>query len=305
MRALHISILLIISAFILYSCDSMTGNKADMNENPVVSSSVDIAANASTSAWYQGFETDAAGWLDADDSWYGDVTRVSSGTNGITSSEDDYHAIFSGDASSAPFTRFDGYRDTWTGEWIAEIDIYLDPSWPTGSGFDYSVAANGSDGAHQRDYIFHVGVVENEGLIVNGSNNTDFTVNSYKLLNENGGNYGVVSTAGWYTLQHRFYDDGGSLSVDLTLLDTDGNVLFSATRSNAGDLIPAEVGGNRYGWFTVIDVANGIHVDAHELYFPLPDPETKDDCKKGGWEDFGFKNQGQCIQFVNTGKDSR
>jgi hypothetical protein len=34
-------------------------------------------------------------------------------------------------------------------------------------------------------------------------------------------------------------------------------------------------------------------------------PETKDDCMKGGWEDFGFKNQGQCIKFVNTGKDSR
>lgn len=35
------------------------------------------------------------------------------------------------------------------------------------------------------------------------------------------------------------------------------------------------------------------------------DPEVKDDCKKGGWEDYGFKNQGQCIKFVNTGKDSR
>lgn len=35
------------------------------------------------------------------------------------------------------------------------------------------------------------------------------------------------------------------------------------------------------------------------------DPETKDECKKGGWQDFGFRNQGQCIQFVNTGKDSR
>jgi hypothetical protein len=37
----------------------------------------------------------------------------------------------------------------------------------------------------------------------------------------------------------------------------------------------------------------------------LPDAQTKDDCKKGGWEDFGFRNQGQCIRFVNTGKDSR
>lgn len=35
------------------------------------------------------------------------------------------------------------------------------------------------------------------------------------------------------------------------------------------------------------------------------DPETKDDCKNGGWKTFGFKNQGQCNRFINTGFDSR
>lgn len=34
-------------------------------------------------------------------------------------------------------------------------------------------------------------------------------------------------------------------------------------------------------------------------------PATKADCMKGGWEAFGFKNQGQCVRFVETGKDSR
>jgi hypothetical protein len=33
--------------------------------------------------------------------------------------------------------------------------------------------------------------------------------------------------------------------------------------------------------------------------------ESKDQCKNGGWEDFGFRNQGQCVRFVETGKDSR
>jgi Tol biopolymer transport system component len=35
---------------------------------------------------------------------------------------------------------------------------------------------------------------------------------------------------------------------------------------------------------------------------PLPGPtvpETKADCKNGGWRDFGFKNRGQCIKAVN------
>jgi hypothetical protein len=34
-------------------------------------------------------------------------------------------------------------------------------------------------------------------------------------------------------------------------------------------------------------------------------PTSKDQCKGGGWSGFGFKNQGLCIQYVNTGKDSR
>jgi hypothetical protein len=39
---------------------------------------------------------------------------------------------------------------------------------------------------------------------------------------------------------------------------------------------------------------------------PAPvEPVTPDDCKNGGWADFGFKNQGQCIRFVETGMDSR
>ena len=37
----------------------------------------------------------------------------------------------------------------------------------------------------------------------------------------------------------------------------------------------------------------------------IVDPQTKDDCKNGGWEAFGFRNQGQCVRFVETGKDSR
>ena len=33
-----------------------------------------------------------------------------------------------------------------------------------------------------------------------------------------------------------------------------------------------------------------------------PKPTGKADCKNGGWEAFGFRNQGECIRFVNAGK---
>jgi hypothetical protein len=37
----------------------------------------------------------------------------------------------------------------------------------------------------------------------------------------------------------------------------------------------------------------------------LPDAQSREDCVDGGYESFGFANQGLCIQFVNTGSDSR
>jgi hypothetical protein len=36
---------------------------------------------------------------------------------------------------------------------------------------------------------------------------------------------------------------------------------------------------------------------------PPPAPMSKDQCKNGGWRDFGetFRNQGQCVAFVERG----
>ena len=39
---------------------------------------------------------------------------------------------------------------------------------------------------------------------------------------------------------------------------------------------------------------------------PAPvEPVSHDNCLKGGWSEFGFRNQGQCMRFVETGLDSR
>jgi hypothetical protein len=37
----------------------------------------------------------------------------------------------------------------------------------------------------------------------------------------------------------------------------------------------------------------------------LSDASSRMDCMNGGWEEFGFRNQGQCIRYVNTGQNSR
>ena len=210
--------------------------------------------------WDQDFGTDVSGWFDDDDypgygfiNWQSDSTAL---VEGKLDADGKYYG---------PFSRFDGFRDVWPGTWYAEIDVYIDPEiFNLGEGFDYSVAATGADGSHQRDYIFHVTKDTSTGkLLVAGSNNTNFAPR--EDLDTLANNH-EVTTAGWYTFQHKFYDTGGFLAVDLNLLDSNGITLFTETRSDPSDTIPDEVGGNRYSWFTHVTVAGGIKVDNHQLY---------------------------------------
>jgi hypothetical protein len=69
---------------------------------------------------------------------------------------------------------------------------------------------------------------------------------------------------------------------------------------NVGDTSSSDLGLDGYLDNVVVN-ANGNTT----TYDFEPEVQSKDDCKNGGWEAFGFRNQGQCIQFVNTGKDSR
>lgn len=38
---------------------------------------------------------------------------------------------------------------------------------------------------------------------------------------------------------------------------------------------------------------------SNDFYDFYGKPKKKSDCKNGGFEDFGFPNQGRCIRFVN------
>jgi hypothetical protein len=248
-------------------------------------------ASATTpQGWNQGFEADASGW-------FGSIGRVASDPSGVISASGDAHALVNGSA----YSFFGGSSDEFNGKWVAELDVYLDPAWTAGTGFDYSVAAYGTDGTHQRDFIFHVTSDTSTGqLLVAGSNNSNFApredldtlVNNYR-----------VQHAGWYTLRHTFRDNGGFLAVDLQLVDDNGVVVFTETRSTSADTIPAEVGGNGYSWFTFVNVTD-LAVDNHRLTAVAAD---KDGCKKDGWQNLRradwttFADQGDCVRYVNTG----
>ena len=223
---------------------------------------VNVASAATL--WNQGFKINTSGWIDNDDDpGYGSIVRVASGTGGVVSASGSHHALVSGiSGESGPFSRFDGYRSAWPGAWTAEINVYLDPAWPAGVGFDYSVAATGTNGNHRRDFVFHVTKDTSEGkLLVSGSNGSNFTPRE-DLETQT---HAEVTTVGWYTLQHVFRNNVGQLSVDLKLIDAGGTVLLTKTLSDASDLIPSVVGGNRYAWFTFVSDGLTVPVDDHQL----------------------------------------
>ena len=100
----------------------------------------------------------------------------------------------------------------------------------------------------------------------------------------------------------------------------DGNLWFADLYGNIGRITPAGAitvfsipgGGGDPGMITLGPDGNlwftentGNKIGKVEL---RPVPTNKDECKDGGWmnvyraDGSPFKNQGDCIQYVNTGK---
>jgi hypothetical protein len=83
-------------------------------------------------------------------------------------------------------------------------------------------------------------------------------------------------------------------------------------------VVPYQLNGNVLTFSTSLGLISDHSVDGHFSYDLLiaqyggltqffsglesavrPRPAAKGECKHGGWKRFGFKNQGQCIAFVN------
>jgi hypothetical protein len=92
--------------------------------------------------------------------------------------------------------------------------------------------------------VFNMGTNGTGGFVMSASNNAGgWPANP-------GRDPFTITTSGWYTLQHDFYDAGGGvLAVDMSVLDAGGAVLKSWTLSDPADVIGVTVGGNRYGWW--------------------------------------------------------
>jgi hypothetical protein len=215
------------------------------------------AATLALAAFFQGFETDTAGWFGA--------VRVSTGTHLVPSKTGTFHAEDGGGA----FTRWGGYSQTFpTGGYTTSIDIYLDISMPYGSPtsltpypndtrFDWTSAISTPNCAHRRDFVFNAGFYTDTDttgagprFVISASNNAG---RGSSFPKNPGRDPFTINVEGWYTFEHRFYavppTTGGTLRVDLTIKNAAGVPIHMWTLSDPTDMIGTTVGGNRYGWF--------------------------------------------------------
>lgn len=283
---------------------------------------VGTIALAAGVSYFQGFETDTYDWSSG-------ATRVASGTNGVPSAAGVWHAQTSGGTTNASgaFTRWGGYGGNAgcassacaaatfpENGYVTSVDIYLGVNSLTTNDtrFDWTSAISTPAGDHRRDFVFNAGFYNDTDFTGSGprfviSASTNAT-RSGAFPKDPGKDPFTITTGGWYTFQHTFTDNGsGVLTVDLAIKDADGVTLHNWTLSDPSDIINSTVGSNRYGWFALQEIPN-LAFDNASRYDILTQPTDKQQCKKGGWKQVvngdgdAFKNQGQCIQFVTSGK---
>lgn len=206
-----------------------------------------VGAQAQTVVFEDGFEVDVAAW-NANPPASSSVSRVPSGTNGVSSAGGGFHASLTGGA----FTRFGGYRSVFpVGGYTTTLDLYLDVNggYADDTRVEYSSAIANQAGGHLRDFVFSIGYYADtaskgfgsgQGFILAASTNA-----SQPPFNPGNLPFAVHSS-GWYTLEHQFADAGGVLAVTMRLKQG-ATVLNTWTRTTT-DVIATQVGGNRYGW---------------------------------------------------------
>jgi hypothetical protein len=214
-------------------------------------------ATAPPGPYFNGFENTAD--VGTTDQAMFNVSQVTTGPGSTTSATGTFHAL--ADAASGAFTRYGGYSAVFpTGGYTTSVDIFLDMTVATGANdlrFDWSSAISNTStvsGAEhfRRDFIFNVGTDPTTAgqFKVSASNNAP------GWPSDPGRNPIAISTTGWYTFQHHFYDAGsGMLAVDLTVRALGSTTALGAwTLSDPTDIIGTTVGGNRYGWLVTNDL---------------------------------------------------
>ncbi|WP_084076807.1 S-layer homology domain-containing protein [Demequina sp. NBRC 110057] len=201
-------------------------------------------------AYVQDFESGTDGLSSVSQRWSESSLLASAGCHFATAPE-------TGDDADAMVSTYYGGKSTLFPEdgYTTSADFYLDAEAAEGQ-FTWSHAVNGTDGKHQRDFVFVVGADGAGTWTIGAGNNV-----GGKGATGYGEDTLSVTESGWYTLEHTFYAVDGLLYADLTVLDAAGDALgVWELGGQAADRVPEIVGGSRYGWL-VTNTYEGLPID--------------------------------------------
>jgi hypothetical protein len=271
--------------------------------------------------YFQGFETDASGWVM--DLGPSGIQRVPSGggTLHLPASAGHYYAeiqnLHDGYSTNigccpgygeAGYSFFGGADPVYHGDFFQAIDVYLDANW-TPAALSYSQSFWIDMTPYHADPN-NYGAEHNFRLTATGAS-VAVSVDGEPV-------FATITTSGWYTFMMTWRKDtnpANPVITDMNIFDA-SHQLYATTQVFAtapgGPFLSADLRGNGYVWFTVWQNNFGndvLGIDNQRTgLLPLTVATTKDQCKGSGWQsvkaaDFSpFKNQGDCIQYVNTGK---
>jgi hypothetical protein len=156
------------------------------------------------------------------------------------------------------------------------------------------------------------GSTANDSITISAPAGTVFPASGYSLTN--------ITTETGYSLKGKVVLSAGGSTVTIPLA---GN---EAIDIRAGDRVSVAIGffgppfvtnPSEPGQYTLgVSTSSDTTPATSDPYTILPalvggpppvpeGPTSKEQCKKGGYEEFGFKNQGQCVAFVERGPKNK
>jgi hypothetical protein len=234
-------------------------NKSSLTAAAAAAIAFGMVAGSAQAAYFQGFETDTAGWTGSPD--YGSITRVSSGTNGIVSAAGSWHAtINEDDDANGPYTLSGSALSMPFGTgFTTTIDVYIDTAQgAVGEGWAWDVGISNSNATF----------LEAGGF---GAEKTAAGTWSIAPDGDGAGYPGgglAITTTGWYRLVSEWGDNGGLLTRNSYIRDLSDTTLYTDLLTTTNWTAIASL--RNYSWFADVSVPGGLAIDNATSTVPEP-----------------------------------